>query len=336
MSVSAVVAAGDRRAAKAVYGESKPYLILAGEPLVAHVVAMLQCVPEVDEVWVVGNAERLEAVLGTPAFRERLIKPLHVVPQFRNLYENAWETYRRLLPGAGPDGRDPGPEDADRPVLFLSADLPFATPHEVSAFVRQSLELGCDYGLGLTTEESMRDFYPESAGAPGIHMAYFNLREGRFRQTNLHLVKPARLRNRHYIEDMYEHRYQKQIGEMIKLGWTLLRAEGGGLAVIYYYALMHLAGVADRRGWRRIADFLRYRIPMPRIEKGCSALLGTDFRFVVTEGGGAAVDIDNEPDFDAAQQLFERWRARQLARVESRYGPLPLAPTAPAASGERR
>jgi hypothetical protein len=334
MSVPAIVAAGDRRAAKDVHGESKPYLMLAGMPLVAHVVAMLQSVPEVDAVWVVGNAERLEAVLGAPAFRARLVKPLHVVPQFRNLYENAWETYRRLLPGAGPDGRDPGPDDADRPVLFLSADLPFATPHEVSAFVRQTLALGCDYGLGLATEESMRDFYPETPGAPGIRMAYFNLREGRFRQTNLHLVKPARLGNRHYIEDMYEHRYQKQIGEMAKLGWTLLRAEGGGLAVIYYYALMHLAGIADRCGWRGLADWLRHRIPMPRIEKGCSALLRTDFRFVVTEGGGAAVDIDNEPDYEAAQQLFERWRARQHARVESIYGPLPLAPTS-AAGGEK-
>ena len=43
--VPAIVAAGDRRAAKAVYGESKVYLELGGRPLVAHVVAMLQRVP---------------------------------------------------------------------------------------------------------------------------------------------------------------------------------------------------------------------------------------------------------------------------------------------------
>lgn len=320
----AVVAAGDRRAAKAVHGESKPYLVLAERSLVSHVVAMLQRVPEVSEVWVVGNAERLESVLHDSSLRDEITKPLHVVPQFRNLYENAWETYRRLLPGAGPEGRDPGPDDLDQPVLFLSADLPFATPQEVSAFVRQGTEAGCDYALGLSTEEAMRDFYPERPGETGIRMAYFNLREGRFRQSNLHLVKPARLGNRHYIEDMYEHRYQRQIGEMVKLGWTLLRAEGGGLAVIYYYALMHLAGVADRRGWRRCADLLRDRIPMARIERGCSALLRTRFRFIVTEGGGCAVDIDNESDFDAARDQFDAWRDRQLARVEARYGPLPL------------
>jgi GTP:adenosylcobinamide-phosphate guanylyltransferase len=334
MGVPAIVAAGDRRAAKAVRGESKPYLELAGRALVAHVVAALQRVPEVSEVWVVGNAERLEVVLGEASLRAELTKPLHIVPQFRNLYENAWETYRRLLPVAGPDGRDPGPGDADTWVLFLSADLPFATPHEISAFIRQTIAAGCDYGLGICTEESMRDFYPESPGAPGIRMAYFNQREGRFRQSNIHLVKPARLGNRHYIEDLYEHRYQRQISEMIRLGWTLLRAEGGGLAVIYYYALMHLAGVADRNGWRWLADWLRYRIPMPRIEKGCSALLRTKFRFIVTEGGGCAVDIDNEPDLAAASELFDRWRAQQLARVESIYGPLALSERATPASGE--
>lgn len=333
MDVPAVVAAGDRRAAKAVQGESKPYLVLGGRPLVAHVVATLQCVPEVSEVWVVGNAERLEVALAP--LRAELVKPLHIVSQFRNLYENAWETYRRLLPGAGTQGRDPGPADADRPVLFLSADLPFATPQEVAAFVCQGLSADCDYALGLATEESIRDFHPTAPGAPGIRMASFNLREGRFRQTNLHLVKPARLGNRHYIEDMYEHRYQKQIGQMVKLGWTLLRAEGGGLAVLYYYGLMHLAGVADRRGWRRMADWLRARIPMSRIEAGCSKLLRTQFRFVVTEGGGCAVDIDNEPDYEAAAALFECWQEQQRARVEALYGPLPL-PDRARSQGEQR
>jgi GTP:adenosylcobinamide-phosphate guanylyltransferase len=330
--IPAVVAAGDRRAARSVEGESKPYLRLAGRPLVAHVVETLQSVPEVSEVWVVGDAARLESVLAEVELR----KPLHVVPQFRNLYENAWETYRRLLPGAGPEGRDPGPADADRFVLYLSADVPFATPQEISAFVRQSLAAGCDYALGLCTEESMRDFYPEAPGAPGIRMAYFNLREGRFRQSNLHLVRPARLGNRHYVEEMYEHRYQKQVGEMIKLGWTLLRAEGGGLSVIYYYALMHGAAIADRRGWHRIADWLRERIAMPRIEAGCSRLLRTRFRFVVTEGGGCALDLDNEPDYEAARARLDEWRERQRARVEAIYGPLPLAARAGATEREAR
>ncbi|HTY19217.1 MAG TPA: NTP transferase domain-containing protein [Myxococcota bacterium] len=320
MGVPAIVTAGDRRAAKAVYGESKPYLELGGRPLVAHVVAALQRVPEVSSVWVVGNAERLAPLLGDPAMKDELRKPLHVVPQFRNLYENGWETYRRLLPGAGPEGRDPGPEDADTAVLYASADLPFATPEEISAFARQSLALDCDYALGLCTEASMRDFYPEAPGEPGIRMAYFNLREGRYRQSNLHWIKPARIGNRQYIEEMYEHRYQRQIGQMIALGWRLLRLQEGGLAVLYYYGLMHLAALADRSGLARLSDAIRARIPMSRVEAGCSALLRGRFRFVVTEVGGSAVDIDNEHDYDAARARFDVWRDRQRERAAALLG----------------
>ena len=171
VSFPAIVMSGDRRASKAVRGESKVYLEVGGLPLVAHSVVALQAVPEVSEVWVVGDARRLEAVLSRPEVLRQLSKPLHVVPQFRNLYENGWETFRRLLPGAPVEGRDPGPDDLDQRVLYISADLPFATPQEISQFVRRAVEAGCDYGCGLVSEESMVPFYPTAPGEPGIRMA---------------------------------------------------------------------------------------------------------------------------------------------------------------------
>ncbi len=325
MTVPAVVTAGDRRAAKAVYGESKVYLEIAGRPLVAHVVAALQRVPEVSEVWVVGDRDRLEAVFAQDELRREICKPLHLVPQFRNLYENAWETYRRVLPGAGPGGRDPGPEDEDFQVLFLSGDLPFATPEEISAFVRAGMRSQLSYALGLVEEEAMEGFYPVAPGQPGIRMAYFNLREGRFRQSNLHLVRPARIINRRYVEEMYENRYQREFGNILKLAWALVREERGGLTVLYYYGLMHLAALADRWGLRRVADRLRSWIPMPRIEAGCSSLLRASFGFVSTRVGGCAVDIDNEPDYDAARARYDEWTAAQRERAAKLVGALPAA-----------
>jgi GTP:adenosylcobinamide-phosphate guanylyltransferase len=322
MRIPAVVMAGDRRAARAVQGESKVYLKLGGRALVAHAVATLQRVPEVSEVWVVGNAERLEAVLGAEELRRELRKPLTLVPQFRNLYENAWQTYRRLLPGAGPEGRDPG--DDDLPVLYLSADLPFATPQEISEFVRRSTAADCDYAIGLVTAESMQEFAPEGPQLPGIRMACFNLREGRFRQSNLHFVRPARLGNRHYVEEMYEHRYQRELRDIVALAWRILRSEHGGLRVLWYYALMHVAGLADRWGLRGLADRLRRSLPLARIEAAVSGLLRTRMRFVVTEAGGCAIDIDNDEDWVVARQRFEAWRRRQEARAEKLYGAIPL------------
>jgi hypothetical protein len=328
MSIPAIVTAGDRRASKAIQGESKVYLEIGSRPLVARVVAALQQVPEVSEVWVVGDAERLEAVFARPDMRGEIRKPLHVVPQFRNLYENGWETFRRLLPGAGPDGRDPGPEDLDLPVLYLSADLPFATPQEISVFVRRGLEARVDYALGLVSEEAMAPFYPASPGAPGIRMAYFNVREGRFRQSNLHVIRPARIANRHYVEEMYEHRYQREFRSIFGMAWRLLWTERAGLPVLAYFALMHLAGIADRSGWKALADRVRHWIRIERIERGCSALLRATFRFVRTEAGGCAVDIDNERDYAVSRRCFEDWHKGQLELAERLYGPALLAPAA--------
>ena len=323
MRVPAIVAAGDRKASRAIRGESKAYLEIAGRSLVDHVVETLVAVPEVSEIWVVGNHDRLETVFGSGAARRPRDKTLRLVPQFRNLYENGWETYRRLLPGAPPEGRDPTREDG--PALFLSADLPFATPHEISIFIRRALELDVDYALGLVTEASVHGFYPEAPGKGGIHMAYFNVREGRFRQSNLHLIRPGRVANRYYVEEMYEHRYQREFREIAALAWRLLRSEKGGFAVLGYYALMHLAGWLDRHALQRLADAVRGWIRMERIERGISGLLAGEFRFVVTEGGGCAVDIDNAHDYDVAVARYEEWRKDQLARVEQLYGPLPLA-----------
>ena len=82
---------------------------------------------------------------------------------------------------------------------------------------------------------------------------------------------------------------------------------------------MHVAGLADRRGWRRLADWIRRFTPTARIEKGCSGLLDTDFAFVVTDIGGCAVDIDNEHDYQIACEHFEQWYADQLRLGESRH-----------------
>ncbi|MGH0036114.1 MAG: NTP transferase domain-containing protein [Myxococcota bacterium] len=333
--IPAIVTAGDGSAAKAVHGQNKVFLELGGRPLVAHVVAVLQQVPEVSEVWIVGNAERLGEVFDRPEIRSTLTKPLHIVPQLRHLWENCWQAYRLTLPGAPPEGRDPESEaDFEHQALYLSGDLPFATPQEISAFIQRSWQADCDYALGLVTAASLEDFLPESAGAPGIEVAYFNLKEDRYRQSNLHLVKPGRLENRHYIEEMYQHRHQREIGNMLALAWRLLMSRQGGLTILFFYLLMHVAGVLDRWHWSGIADRLRAVIFMERVEATVGRLLGTGFRFITTEAGGCAIDIDTDEEYDASRECFESWTARQRERAEALYGPPALPADAGADSRE--
>ncbi|MBW2315845.1 MAG: nucleotidyltransferase family protein [Deltaproteobacteria bacterium] len=332
MGLPAIVAAGEGKASRAVYGESKVYLEVDGRPLVARIVATLQQVPEVSEVWVVGNAERLGAVLGEASLQAELTKPLHVVPQFRNLYENLWETWRRVLPGAPTEGRDPRDDEADLAGFFLSADLPFATPHELSAFIQRAFERGGDFVTGLVPESSMQPFLPKNPGEPGIEMAYFNVAEDRYRQSNLFVVKPAKLGHRFYIEEMYEHRYQKQLWPIFGLAWRLLTNEGGGFWLLANFMSLQVAGFANRGGWTWLSNWIRARLPLSKVEALMSRLLATDFCFEVTEVGGCAVDVDNEEDYDATCARFNEWYAAQIARGESIYGALP-APGAPDREG---
>jgi GTP:adenosylcobinamide-phosphate guanylyltransferase len=316
--------AGDGKASRAVYDDVKVYLDVAGRTLVARTLGVLMRVPEISEIWVVGNAVRLERTLRDDAeLRAALPKPVYVVPQYGTLYENAWQTFRRLLPAAPPEGRDPVGTELDLRVLYLSADLPFATPQEISAFIQRSIAADCDYALGLVTEDSLAPFYP-TRGRPGIEMAYFNVADGRVRQSNLHLVRPARMGHRWYVEDMYEHRYQKELFHALALAWRILTYRGGGISLVLYYALMHLAGLADRARLRGVADALRRFVSFARIERACSQLLDTRFRLIVTEVGGCGIDIDNERDIDTARERFEEWSKQQAEHAARLHGAAPL------------
>lgn len=315
----AIVTAGDLRASRSIYGQSKVYLEVDGLSLVARVVATLQQVPEISEVWVVGDEEKLADILGEASFRTQLVKPLRIQPQFRNLYENAWETYRRCLPGAPKEGMDPEGADLDRLALFVSADLPFATPQEISEFVRRGVATNNDYVLGLVPEAALTPFYPRG-DKPGIQPAFFNIRDGRLRQSNLHLARPGRMGRRQYIEDMYEHRHQREWFDMLGLAWRLLTVDGAGLHAVFFYFVLHLAGLADRWHLRRLADRLRNFVTITGIERIISRLLDTRFAFIVTEVGGSAIDVDTEEEYDAVCERFAEWSALQERRVEQFYG----------------
>jgi len=330
VGVPAIVTAGDSRAAKAVYGQSKVYLEIDGLALVAHVVRTLQDCPEVDAVWVVGNLERLEPALAAPALREALRKPLHVVPQQRDLISNCWETYRRILSDDVREGRDPeSPEDLDQEVLYLSGDLPLATPQEISSFVQQARAAGVDYVLGLSPAEALDLFRPSKPGESGISVAYFNVRDGRYRQSNLHYARPGRIGRRDRVEEMYELRHQRKFWNMFVLALRLLLSRMGGLKIAWLFGLMHLAGIADRNGRSRLARMLARTVTLEVNRTTIARILDTRFVFAITDGGGCALDVDTEQEYDAVCARFEEWSAAQRARAEALYGPLPTALPAP-------
>ena len=321
----AVVTAGDSRAAKAIYGKSKIYLEVEGLALVAHVVRALHDCPEIDAVWVVGDPDRLEEALGREALTRTLRKPLYVVEQQRDLISNCWETYRRILSGDPARGRDPRDEaDRDQPVLYLSGDLPLVTPQELSTFVERARAEGVDYVLGLCPAESLEVFRPVNPDETGITVAYFNTYDGRFRQNNLHFARPGRIGRLDRIEEMYEMRHQKRFWNMSVLALRLVLSRAAGLKIAALFGLMHLAGIADRRGRPKLARLLA-RAVTPEVNRSTiGKILDTRFALGVTESVGAALDVDTEEEYDAICEKYPDWIAEQRERSLKLHGPLPL------------
>jgi len=331
LGVPAVVTAGDSRAAKAVYGKSKIYLEIDGLPLVAHVVRTLQDCPEFDAVWVVGDPGRLEEALGGERLQSALTKPLHVVEQQRDLLSNCWETYRRILSGDVTRGRDPESEaDLDQEVFYLSGDLPLATPQEISSFVQRAQSLDVDYAIGLCPAESLDIFRPTSPEETGISVAYFNLRDGRFRQNNLHYARPGRIGRRDHIEEMYEMRHQRRFWNMFMLAARLLLSRVGGFKIAVLFGVMQLAGIADRNGHARLARTLSRLVTLEINRATIGKILDTRFAFAVTESGGCALDIDTEEEYDAVSERYSDWVGELAERSLALHGPLPSSLSAPA------
>ena len=330
MGVPAIVTAGDSRAAKAVYGQSKVYLEIDGLALVAHVVRTLQDCPEVDAVWVVGDTTRLEAALGCEKLKKSLRKPLHIVPQQRDLISNAWETYRRVLSGDVLEGRDPRPDELDTEVFLLSGDIPLATAQEFSSFVQQAQAMNIDYALGLCPADSLDVFRATEPDETGVSVAYFNTWDGRFRQNNLHYARPGRIGRLDRIEEMYELRHQRRFWNMFTLAIRLLASRVGGFKIAVIYGMMHAAGIADRNGYARLARLLARAVTLEVNRSTISKILDTRFAFVITESGGCGLDIDTEEEYDAIRERFEEWSTALRTRSEALYGRLPIELEEPA------
>lgn len=322
MGVPAIVTAGDSRAAKAVYGKSKVYLEVDGLALVAHVVRTLQSCPEIDAVWVVGDPGRLEDALSSKRLRDSLTKPLYIVEQQRDLISNCWETYRRILTGDVAEGRDPVGDDLDQEVLYLSGDIPLATPQELSSFVQHAQTLDVDYALGLCPAESLDVFRPAHPGQAGITVAYFNTCDGRFRQNNLHYAKPGRIGRRDRINEMYEMRHQRRFFNMFSLAVRLVLSRAAGIKIAVLFGCMHMAGVADRNGHPRLARLLARYVTLEVNRTTISKILDTRFVLAVTESGGCALDVDTEEEYDAICERYPEWLTDQQARSLALHGPI--------------
>ena len=323
MKYDTILLTGDKKASKSVFGMNKSLIELDGIPLFMYVLSALQDVDDIGNIYVVGPKSKIEELLkkhtnppsfppfskgGEGGFKKNVI----AVEQRDNLYENIWHTFLASIDGYSAGDEYQNPSLMDKAVFVVAGDMPLITPHEIKEFLSRCDMSNHDYCIGMTPETALRYYYPSNEKM-GIKLAYLHLKENRYRISNLHLVKPFKIANREYIEKIYEYRYQKDIKNIVKLTFELIRKHAGYKNLLFYI-FVQMALFFSHIRLEFLSLFFRQFVSVKMAEGIVSNVLKTRLKLVETSFGGAALDVDNERDFNIIKVMHKEWMEYQKDR----------------------
>ncbi len=298
--MDSIILAGDRENYRRIdVHPNKAFLTVAGRAILDIMLAELAQVEEIDRVIVVGPLSSLASHLPEPR-RSAYAKTLILVEQGLDLVSNVLIAFEATAAGTPPD----------RFALVLPADIPLITAEETRQFISLADMDRYDYVGGLTTDKALARFYP-SDDKPGVRLSYFHCQGRSYRINNMHLVRPLAIERMQYIRKTYSIRYQKKLANIFRmlghLTGALVRAPVG----LLFYLAVQLARGLRRMGMTRLSRRVDRRLDLSVAERAISRILGARFKLAVTDYGGAAIDVDNQQDYEAVQARFHEWVAMQ-------------------------
>ena len=306
--LDAIVLAGtDVNPRRMIQGQNKAFLEIGGCTLVRRVAEALLEASSVGRLFVVGPAERLRGVLGdVPEYAAGRVA---IVEQAGQMLANAWAA----IEASEAQFRERhGRDDAQRPLLFVSSDLPLVSAAAVDDFAarcaREDARQPGNFSMlaGVAEEASLAQYYP-AGGQPGIRRPYVHLADCKLRLANIYVGRPRTLAHQEFLQTGFDHRKAEKWKNVVALAWRFLGQPGGWQAAWLTLRLQAtLLAARGRKG--TLYRALRRGNTQARIERGCSTVLGGSVRIVVTPYGGLSLDADNEEDFAVLSRRFEEWR----------------------------
>ena len=309
-----VLLAGDTGASRMVCNTNKSFLTINEVPLLMYVLRALEKAETINRICIIGPQDRVvKALEDHHGFLDHK-KEITVCAQDETLFANAWKAFLHLNPEAqGVATENTGL--AEKAVFYLSGDIPLVTPLEIDTFINLCDTDRYDYFLGIAPAENLNYFYPHK-GKPGIKTNFFHIKEGRYRHNNFQLVKPLKVTNRHYIQKVYDYRYQRDLSNILKLAFEFINHHVG-LKGFGCYALLHWHQFLSQIHLNPLTMPTRALLPHSFINSCISRVLGTRFTTTVTPFVGAVLDIDNERDYKTMCTMFSSWQHYLKQREEA-------------------
>lgn len=299
--IDVVVLAGTHQnPRRLVRGRNKAFLVIAGRPLVRHVVDALAAARQVAEIFVVGPEAELQAALqGCPR--------THCVAQEGKMLTNSWAAIRA---SEARHAELPEAEVHRRPLLIISCDLPLISPRAIDDFIERCAVID-DGGeannallVGVAENAGLEPFYGD-AERPGIRRPLVQLADGQMRLANIYVARPRLLAHSEFLQTSFSYRKAKDWRNVLKLVISLFSQPGGWFAA-WLTVRLQLAAMLARRGGR-LYRRLRAGNTAAKVERGVSTVLGGPVRIVVTPYGGLSLDVDDEEDYRLLSECFDEW-----------------------------
>jgi len=306
--LDAVVLAGtDGNPKRLIAGRNKAFLEVGGKKLVSYVIDALLAAEHIGQVFVVGPAEELLQALAGYS------KRVQVIAQRGQMLTNCWAGIE-----ASEDlhRHDTSVPLNQRPILFVSCDLPLVTARSVDDFICRCAEQDkvarhpFAIHAGVVDEPSVRPFHPDG-DKPGIERPFVELAFGRLRLANIYVGRPRNLANQEFLQTGFSYRKAKDWRNVIALIFNFFKSQGGWQAAWMTARIQLTLMLSRRKGyWYRR---LKQGNTREKVEKSCSEVLGGPVRIIITPFGGLSLDVDDEEDYRVLDACLEDWAAMTAA-----------------------
>jgi GTP:adenosylcobinamide-phosphate guanylyltransferase len=302
--LDAVVLAGTHQNPKRlIAGRNKAFLEVGGKMLIRYVVDALVDAERIGQIFVVGPAEELLGELTSYSNRVR------VISQRGKMMTNCWagieasedcHRYDKLMPVD------------ERPLLFISCDLPLVTAASIDDFISRCARLDNasdePYAMlaGVVDEPGVRAFHPDG-DKPGIERPFVELEFGRLRLANIYVGRPRNLANQEFLQTGFSYRKAIDWRNVVALAFNFFKTQGGWQATWLTVRVQVTLMLSKGKGyWYKR---LKRGNTRERVEKSVSKILGGPVKVVITPYGGLSLDVDDEEDFRVLDTCYEEWAA---------------------------
>jgi len=304
--MDAVILCGDRGASRMVEGESKAFLFMHGLPLFLRVAQSAARVERVARIFIIGDKKKIDLRLSRHPI---LAKPVVTLEQKGSLLENIMAGFIATIEGYQPGMEKTDPRIAGKVVMLMPGDTPLLHPAEINEMLDGADMEKYDYVAGFTPDHVLARYGP-SVGKPGVSMAYMHFREGLYRINNLHVARPFACSNMDVVQLLYASRYQKDLRNIIHLTRDMWRHHVKTQSLVLYAKLQAAMFLSFAR-LRFLSDIVRRGIPMESVAVAAGRILGMRVGWAVTTRGGAALDVDNDIDYETMKIMFHTWKEMQ-------------------------